>query len=215
MNKQAESHLTKAKEYVERGEQFYRMAAEQIMAARSEGATWPEINEGLGRGDEYAERIAKWIKTPANTAASTPFSEPKGEVAKRHARSVLREADEATMDQLVSELPAKQQERIAQATHKAQVNRIRASTESTPEAVTSDDYETIREKFGEIRDASTIEMQELFTALSRVRVKGIERLVANTTASERRQWVERLPDEIALLQLALDLCRTHKLEAVR
>ena len=46
MNAAAKAHLAKAKEYVDRGEQFYRMAAEQILAARGEGSAWTEINDG-------------------------------------------------------------------------------------------------------------------------------------------------------------------------
>lgn len=92
MNTAAEQHLAKAKDYVARGEEFYRKAAEEIEAALSLGATWVDAGDAIGHSDEWCKKIVAWSKIPANDNKSTmPFSEPQGAVAQRHARSVLRD----------------------------------------------------------------------------------------------------------------------------
>jgi hypothetical protein len=111
MNAAAKAHLAKAKEYADRGEQFYRMAAEQMRAAKDSGATMVEIGDGMERSATWCKDIMAWHETPANRGRYTgdlPFSEGKGEVAKRHAKSVLREKPE-----IVAELTPAEQRTVA------------------------------------------------------------------------------------------------------
>jgi hypothetical protein len=96
MNAAAQAHLAKAKEYVSQGEQYYSMAAEQIIAARNEGATWAECGDALGRSDKWCSRIVTWHESPGNSGtgpfwrlavsmssrARTPCWSPKDRISK-------------------------------------------------------------------------------------------------------------------------------------
>lgn len=95
------------RDYVARGEEFYRKAAEEIVAARGEGATWTEIGDFLDRSDEWCRKVASWHETPAKTTKSTtlPFSEPAGQVATRHTRAVLRDSTPEQVEEIVASLP--------------------------------------------------------------------------------------------------------------
>lgn len=215
MTKTAEKHLAAAKDYVAKGEQFYRKAAAEMVAAKNEGATWVEIGDGVDRSDEWCKVVVAWAKTPANSNKSTlPFSEPQGAVAQRHARSVLRQADAEALSEVMASLSPERIAVVAQTAHEAHLKSIRHLAVGR-DTLTDADYGKARGRMEDVRANSTIEMQELFTALSRLRVRGVEDVIAKAGSAERRQWATRLPDEIALLQLALDLCKTTKLEAVR
>jgi hypothetical protein len=74
MNASAKAHLAKAKEYVAKGEQFYRMAAEQIVAAQAEDSTLSnrEIGEWFGRSHTWVQDIVRWH---TSGSARTPFGE--------------------------------------------------------------------------------------------------------------------------------------------
>lgn len=132
----------------------------------------------------------------------------------RHVRSGLREAGSEQIADLIATLPPEAVEKIAAATHEAQIAAIRQSGAEEP-TFGAAEYGTMREKFAEVRGRSNIEMSDMFLALSRVRVKGPEKIIADASASERREWAERLPEERAMLQLLEDLAKTYRLEAVK
>jgi hypothetical protein len=101
------AHLAKAREYIGKGEQFYRQAAEEIMAARGEGWPWPAIGEALGREKSWAERLVAWSTDRSARAAVSPFG---GESENRrkataHARTVLRESSPEQIKQVLADLP--------------------------------------------------------------------------------------------------------------
>jgi hypothetical protein len=109
MNEQATTHLAKAKDYVAKGEQFYRKAAEEIVAAQEVGATQREVAEAIGRGRTWVTTLLSWARDASRTG--TPFAQPEGELERRHAsaaRKVLRETPE-----IVSQLSPDEQRRIA------------------------------------------------------------------------------------------------------
>lgn len=216
MNSSAEQHLARAKEYVARGEEFYRKAAEEVLAARAEGASISDAAKALDRSDRWVVSILSWAKTPANSTQGTalPFSEPQGAVAERHAKSVLRNAGADQVEGILADLPPEAVDRVAAAAHKRQIETVRKAAAGDGDGLSAEDYEVLREQKEEIRRRSTLVMHETLTALSRLRVEGVEQQVKNASTAERRDWAERLPEDIALLQLALDLCKTVKLQAV-
>jgi hypothetical protein len=173
-----------------------RKVAEKAGVPDSWNALRSRVQRKQQNGNSQAEsgRTAPWIKG-------------RGE---RAARQVAREEPET----LVAGLTPSELDRLAAATHEARVQNVRAAAGIKDQTLSEEDEQSLAAGFADSRERSTIEMAELFVALSRVRVKGIEVLVENASASERREWTARLPDEIALLQLALDLSSTRKLEAV-
>lgn len=109
MTKGAEQHLAKARDYVARGEEFYRKAAEEIIAARNEGATVEECAESIDRSKTWVLDTLKWyLRNGQSTRggrenAPTPYAEQAGAVAQRHARSVLRQAPAEQIAEMLSD----------------------------------------------------------------------------------------------------------------
>lgn len=105
MNKSAETHLATAKEYVAKGETFYRKAAEEIVAAQKADPTLTlrEVDRKIGWYAGKAGHIVRWITSGAYTEQALPRSEPEGAVAQRHARSVLREAPPERIAEMLSD----------------------------------------------------------------------------------------------------------------
>lgn len=94
MTPKAERLLASAKANIKRGEAFYRQAAREIESAREEDftLTWEAVAKKIGKSDRWCREIVAWATNPEGTAGRLPFSEPQGAVAKRHAKSSLRDA---------------------------------------------------------------------------------------------------------------------------
>jgi len=125
MNASAQAHLDMAKEYVAQGEQYYRMAAEQMLAAKEEGATWVEIADSLGRAESWVRRIVSWHETPANDRprADAPFGgDAENErKAQGHAKRVLRDTPG-----VVTELSVDEQRALARKLDEESAKRQKA-----------------------------------------------------------------------------------------
>lgn len=137
--------------------------------------------------------------------------------ARRHraTRQTLREADPKQVREIVRSLPPYALNELTAATHEAQTERIRDRAVATTLTISNEDEGALADRFASIHDRSILTMQECFVSLSKVRVFGAEKLVENANAKERREWSERLPDDIAVLQLVLDLCKTARLRPVK
>ena len=110
MNTEAKQHLAKAKEYADRGEQFYRMAAEQMIAARqAEPLTWKQIAEVIGRSASWCSRVVSWHEEYPDSDSLVPvpktfYTQEKGESDKRQrAQSVLRDAPAEQIADMLSD----------------------------------------------------------------------------------------------------------------
>jgi hypothetical protein len=131
VNKQAEAHLAKAKEYVAKGEQFYRMAAEQMRATKEAGATWVEIADGLGRSESWVRDTVAWHETPANNRRGpTPFAgkDAPGERNERATRQVLRDSSLEEIEKLVTHDP-EVRDKVGRAISKHYTQRAKESAE--------------------------------------------------------------------------------------
>lgn len=71
MTGKAEQHLIAARDYVAKGEEFYRKAGAEMAAAKAEGATWTQIGDSVGHSDRWCKGIVDWCKTPANSGTYT------------------------------------------------------------------------------------------------------------------------------------------------
>jgi hypothetical protein len=129
MNTAAQKHLARALSYIEKGEAFYMKAAEEIMAARTEGATWNECGDELGRSFQWCKDIVAWAKTPANRRKSTPYARSGDPgVLKRNVKLGLKEMPAEVIEQVISELPPERQSQIAAAAgsaHHKSVEKMR------------------------------------------------------------------------------------------
>lgn len=119
-------HLVKAKDYIGKGEAFYRKAADEVIAAQAEDTTlgYREIGEAVGRSYEWCRQLVKWRTSV--TDQGTPWA---GEYDARRDRSIkqtLGKADSQEVKRVLAELPEKQLDTIAREATDALVGRARA-----------------------------------------------------------------------------------------
>jgi hypothetical protein len=105
-------HLAKAKDYIGKGEAYYRKAAGEIKAALNEGATQREVATYLGRDQSWVGRLVKWSTSDADPK-QTPFAEPRGGAREAStARKVLERSTPEQIKQVLSDLPPEQIEAL-------------------------------------------------------------------------------------------------------
>jgi hypothetical protein len=112
MTRDAQKHLASAKRLIASGELYYKKAAKEILAAKKADTTLGdrEIGEWFGRSHTWVQDIVRWSTTGKSTRggtanAPTPYAEQSGAVAKRHTKSVLREASAIEIAALVRSDP--------------------------------------------------------------------------------------------------------------
>ena len=116
MNASARKHLDKAKGYLERGEGFYRKAAEEIVAARDADPmlTNAEIGNWFGRSKAWVAELVTW-HTSGRTSP-TPYSGTgRPHQDKTAARKLLREAPMEQVEKIIEGLPKERQQAIGAA----------------------------------------------------------------------------------------------------
>lgn len=92
MNHVAEQHLARAKEYVARGEEFYRKAAEEIIAAQKADPTLSNraIGEWFGYGESWVSDVVARVTNPRGREEARRKQDEASNRAK--AKRVLSEA---------------------------------------------------------------------------------------------------------------------------
>ena len=128
MNVSARKHLDKAADYVAKGEEFYRKAAEEIIAAKEADPTLTqqEIGEQIGYDNRRVSEILKWARSGA---PGTPWAGTGREKAAIHARTILREAPLEQVEQIVAELPPERKAIVARATMNVRYRQARKEYE--------------------------------------------------------------------------------------
>lgn len=104
--------------YIGKGEEFYRKAAAEILAARDEGATLDECAESLGRSQTWVRETLKWHSSPAHPDVPTPFAGKTAEEKGRgvvEAKRVLKDAPLEQIEQIIAGLPEDRQRAVAAA----------------------------------------------------------------------------------------------------
>lgn len=117
MNREAERHLTKAEGYLAKGEDWYRKAAEEIIAAQTADPTVSnrEIGERFGRSATWVRELVRWSTTSPSSAQPTPYSGQADAINLRKTKQMLREAPLEQVEQIVGSLPKERQQAIAAA----------------------------------------------------------------------------------------------------
>lgn len=90
----AANHLARAKDYIGRGEEFYRKAAEEIIAAQGSDPSlgYGRIAKTIGKGETWVGDLVRWHTNPRGR--ETPFGgEAHNERSdKSKAKRILRDA---------------------------------------------------------------------------------------------------------------------------
>jgi len=125
MNLLAHAHLTKARDYIGRGERYYERAAKSIRAAREAGASWRECGVALGRSDSWCKQLVTWAEIPANERSNSPYSGYAAKVNLRKTKQRLREGSPEELAAIISSLPEDALDRLADALMPKQPRRQR------------------------------------------------------------------------------------------
>lgn len=123
-----QDHLARAKDYIAKGEGYYRKAAEEIVAAMEADPTLSqrEIGRRLGRDQKWVARLVRW-STSADRDTSTPFHSPTLERArnKSEAKKALRDPD--IRRRVIAELPPAELEAVREEASEVAIERSRAA----------------------------------------------------------------------------------------
>lgn len=99
-------HVEKAKEYIAKGDQFYRRAKPEIEAAIAAGATQREVARTLARSHSWVQDVLAW------DGEGTLYSKDTKDRMMRRAAQFLKEAPREEVEQVVISLPAERQGEI-------------------------------------------------------------------------------------------------------
>lgn len=89
MNKQAENHLAKAKDYIVKGDEYYRKAKPEIHAAQEKGANTSEIARFLSMSRTWVTDVLAW------DGKGTLYGKDTGRRQIDQAKQLVREAPHA------------------------------------------------------------------------------------------------------------------------
>lgn len=119
-------HLALAKEYIAKGEDFYRRAADEIIAARDEDPTlgWGRIARLVGKSETWCRDIVRWRTNPQGPDSPYGGDEQNEARYERHVKTVLK--DPERRERAISDLPTEQVEEIIEQAHNVVVDRVRA-----------------------------------------------------------------------------------------
>jgi hypothetical protein len=163
VNKNAERHLAKARDYVARGEEFYRKAAKEIVAAQEADPSVGErqVAATMGRTREWVRALVRWHTNgyPGNGpfAAETPEAKGRGSV---EAKRVLRDSSPEQVEEIVASLSPEATTKLARAVSRQYEQRGNEAKRESQRAF----RETVGESFADDLD----EEQRLRDAESKV-----------------------------------------------
>lgn len=132
MNDQAKGHLAKARDYLTKGDSWYRKAADEIIAAQKADPTLTnvEIGKQFGRSEHWVRKIVAWGTNPT---APSPFAEPDRDTPDvRGAKRVLAEAPLEQVENMLSGVSV--QRRAALATSLVAQGDVAEAIHADPEA---------------------------------------------------------------------------------
>jgi hypothetical protein len=207
MNASAEAHLVQAKEYIAKGDEFYRKAKPEIEAAIASGASQREVARFLARSRKWVQDVIEWDGT------GTLYGKDTERRQTDMAKQVLRESTPSQIADIIGS-DDRIQSNVEAAVETTYTRRREALRPTDDSGITSEQYAEIRDRMDEIPERYSLVMLDVLTSVSKLKVATVEKVIANATARERREWGERLPEAIALLQLADDLCKARELKAV-
>src|SRR5262249_25019365 len=124
--------------YLGRGEEFYRRAAEEIVAAKAADPTVTNatIGERFGRSDWWVRQLVEWALRARGTSTPWEGEQTTEERNTKGARKVLREAPLEQVERIIDELPPERQSAIAAAAgsayHGARQEYEREERDRTP-----------------------------------------------------------------------------------
>lgn len=109
MNTAAERHLTKAKNYLDKGDEFYRKAKPEIEAALASGATQREVARFLSKSHTWVADVVAW------DGKGTLYGKDTARRQQDMAKQYITEAPMEQVERIIEKLPRERQQAIAAA----------------------------------------------------------------------------------------------------
>jgi hypothetical protein len=137
MNREAEQHLTNAIGFVKRGTEFYRKAADEIIAAKQADTslTFAAIDTQLDMYSGFTGKLVRWRESNSEDLP-TPHSGQYATVKENLTTSTLKSAPMEEVEKILDKLPKERQQQIAAAAghsyHKARVEHTERERNLTP-----------------------------------------------------------------------------------
>lgn len=137
-------HISLAREYIAKGEEFYAKAADEMVAAFNAGMSHKAIAAALGRSHDWVRTLIRWREAngPAGPNASdplpTPFAGQYEERMDRAARTAMKDPEQRR--QTIAALSSDQIEDVIATAQDVAVERTRAQRSErdiTPKAPTA------------------------------------------------------------------------------
>lgn len=113
MNRKAENHLAKAKDYLAKGDEFYRKAKPEIEAAHLAGASIREVSRYLDRSKSWVADVLAW------DGKDTLYGSDTERRRLDQARQVMREAPMEQVERIISGLPEERKVAVGAAAENA------------------------------------------------------------------------------------------------
>lgn len=131
MNDSARTHLDRAKDYLAKGEEFYRKAKPEIDAALEEGASLREVARYLDRSKDWVADVRDW------DGKGTLYGSDTVARQKRQAKQILRQASSEEIAETYLSDPDVRR-KVHEAQDIAHANVTQRSREAEREAVGAD-----------------------------------------------------------------------------
>jgi hypothetical protein len=154
MNASAEKHLAKAKDYIAKGDEFYRKAKPEIELAQRNGANTSEIARFLGKSHTWVTDVLAW------DGKGTLYGKDTERRQIDMAKQVLREATPEQTDELVASLPHQAVAKVAKSVSREYERRGDEAKQKSEKA--------FREEVGDAFADDLAEEQRLRDAESKV-----------------------------------------------
>lgn len=136
-------HISRAREYIAKGEEFYAKAADEIVAwlAEDPTRTQRQAAAAIGRSQSWIRDIVRWRTSECDpTQQPTPFAGQYEERMDRAARTALKDPEQRK--QVIASLPPEQIEQVIATAQDVAVERIRAQRaehDTAPKPPTAND----------------------------------------------------------------------------
>ena len=207
MNRSAQQHLTKAKDYVAKGEEFYRKAAAEFVAAKEADSTLTNarIADEVGQSESWVQHLVTWRKGDHD---GPRFSSSDDKNVKYGAKKFLRNAPPEQVAEIVAELEPAARQKVYRAFGAKQ-----AEQQTARERVADD---KLREKIGDdtvddLEFAEKLKSTEYLLISARGNLRGFVRHageigIDNAPSNWREScldWIEDLEGHLGMARALL------------
>lgn len=191
MNKQAEQYCAKAKDYLAKGDQFYRKAKPEIQAAyQVPGTRQEDIAKYLGRSVTWVQDVIAW------NGEGTLYGKDTEARQRRQTSQTLREASVEQVEQIIDQLPAERRVEIAEAALKPEKNE-RQRDRKTRQANREEQHE----------DPARYAAQVVSLDLRKANVALMAAVGDAQDTNWPQEWSDRLLARVAVTAELLDMLR--------